>query len=328
MYTVIKKGQVYYPSVSGNGKVVAWRDLPKPGVSEIGIHHEGQEPKLLTDDRLAVNYPRLNQDGSVVVFERHGGRDWDWDIARLGPEDEEPVVVIDTPGYSTDFDVSSDGNKIVADYWPREAPRVRHVDLWEKGKDVEQITPPEHSSGLPQISGDGERVFYLRLPETGRDPNAIWMRESDGSEKPIVYETGENPERVQKNSFDTNEDGSVLVWSQRNSGSNAEVWRWDLQNGQKLKVGEGFMAGQATVSKDGTTMAWTETEKNADGEWISELHWRRGDEEKVVARDINGTNTYPSLSDDGNTLVWMWKHPKINFDHEIRKTTFETLKPE
>lgn len=323
MYSVIKKGQVYYPSVSGNGKVIAWRDLPKPGVSEIGIHHEGEEPKLLTDDRMAVNNPQLNHDGSVVVFKRHGGRDWDWDIARLGPEDEDPVVVIDTPGNSTDFDVSSDGNTIVSDYWPREAPRIRHVDKWEKGQGVEQITPEGISSGLPQLAGDGDRTFYLRLPKTAREPNEIWMREADGSEKPVVYETGEYPEPVQKNSFDTNEDGSVLVWTERNSGNDAEVWRWDLENGIKERVSTGFLAGQATVSKDGTAMAWTETEKNAEGKWISELHWKQGDEEKIVSQDIFGNNTSPSLSADGKTLVWMWKHPKINFDHEIRKITFE-----
>lgn len=323
MHTVIKRGQVYYPTVSGDGKVVAWRDLPKPGVSEIGIQREGEEPTLLTDDRLAVNHPKLNHDGSVCVFERHGGRDWDWDIARVGPGDEDPVVVIDTDGNSRDFDVSSDGNKIVSDYWPREAPRVRHVDLWEKDQEVRQLTPPEHSSGLPQISGDGERVFYLRLPETGRDPNAIWMQEADGSEKPVVYESGERPEAIQKNSFDTNEDGSVLVWTDRKAGREAQVWRWDLQNGVKEMVGEGFLAGQAVVSKDGTTMAWTETERNSEGRWISELHWKQGEEEKIVARDLDGAHTSPSLSADGNTLVWMWKHPKINFDHEIRKIVFE-----
>jgi Tol biopolymer transport system component len=149
------------------------------------------------------------------------------------------------------------------------------------------------------------------------------MQETDGSEKPVVYETGDLPQPVHKNSFDTNIDGNVLVWTEKNSGGPAEVWRWDLQNGQKDKVGEGFLAGQATVSQDGSTMAWVETEKDDAGRWISELHWRRGDEEKIVSADIEGGNNSPSLSADGKTLVWMWKHPKVNFDHEIRKAVFD-----
>ena len=73
MYSIVKRGQVYQPTLSGNGKVIAWRDLPKPGVSEIAIQREGEEAKLFTDDGVADQAPRLNYDGSVVVWERHAG---------------------------------------------------------------------------------------------------------------------------------------------------------------------------------------------------------------------------------------------------------------
>lgn len=322
MYSVVKRGQVYQPQVSGNGKVVVWRDLPKPGVSEIGIQRDGQEPTLLTDERVAVQNPRVNHDGSVVFFERHGGKDWDWDIARKEGNGSTQVV-IDTEGMSTDFDITSDGNAVVADYWPKTLPRIRNVSRWTKDEGVRQLSPEGVSSGLPQIAGDGGRVFYLRLPKTAREPNEIWLQESDGSEKPVVYETGEPPELHQKNSFDTNGDGSVLVWTQKASGSDAKVFRWELETGKKEQVGEGILAGDAVVSQDGSTMAWIERDQNAQGETVSEVHWRRGDDERIVSSDKDGGNNTPSLSADGNTLVWMWKHEKVNWDHEIRKVVID-----
>lgn len=322
MYSIVKRGQVYQPAVSGNGKVIAWRDLPKPGVSEIGIQREGEEPTLLTNDRVAVQSPKLNYDGSVVAYERHGGKDWDWDIARkVGEAPAE--VVIDTDGKSADFDISSDGKKIVSDYWPRHAPRVRNVSLWTEGEGVKQLSPPDRSSGLPEISGDGERVFYLRLPETPRQPNEIWMQEADGSEKPVVYEPGQNPEANHKSHFDTNEDGSVLVWAEKVGVADAKIMRWDLQHGIKEKVDEAPLAGQVQISGDGSTMAWVSNERNEQGEWVSQLHWKRGEEEKLVSSDTLGGYSSPSLSDDGKTLVWMWKHPNTLYDHEIRKAVFE-----
>ncbi len=323
MYSVVKRGQVYQPSVSGNGKVIAWRDLPKPGVSEIGIQREGEEPTLLTDDGLAVKKPALNYDGSVCVFERHGGKDWDWDIARQKIGESDPEIIIDSDGMSTDFALSSDGSRVVADYWPRHAPRIRTVSEWTEKGGVKQLSPQGVSSGLPEISGDGNRVFYLKLPTNGRLPNEVWMQEADGSEKPVLYETEDPPRAIQKQSFDTNQDGSLLAWVEKEGAAPAQVWSWNLNTGVKEKLDEAYLAGQVQLSQDGSTAAWVSRDFNEAGQLISELHWKRGDEEKIVASDEEGLNSFPTLSDDGNTLVWMWKNPKINFDHEIRKAVFD-----
>lgn len=323
MYTVVKRGQVYQPTVSGNGKVVAWRDLPKPGVSEIGIKREGEEAELFTNSNQAVANPSLDYDGDVVIWEVHSGKNYpDWDIARQGPEDDGPVVILDTEGRDVDADISSDGSKVVVGHWSK-SHRERSVDMWTKGEGTKTLSPEGMSSGLPIISGDGERVFYLQIPGGARVPNEIWMQESDGTEKPVVYEQGANPPAKHKQSFDTNEDGSVLAWSQKEGMAPTEIYRWDLKNGVKELIDECPRGGQVNISADGSTMAWTTTERNDQGQWESQLHWRRGDEEKIVAADTVGLNTYPSLSDDGSTLVWMWKNPKINFDHEIRQIVLQ-----
>lgn len=180
MFSVIKKGQVFQPTVSGNGKVIAWRDLPKPGVAEIGIQRDGQEPTLFTNDDVADQLPILNHDGSVVVWERYFGEKngW-WDTVRQTADQAEPEVVIKGGWQDTDADVSSDGKTVVADQWMRDGSRS--VQIWREGEGQKKLSPEGVPAGLPEVSGDGNRVFYLRLPETPRIPNQIWMREADGS---------------------------------------------------------------------------------------------------------------------------------------------------
>ena len=325
MFSVIKRGQVYQPSVSGNGKVIAWRDLPEKGVSEIGIKREGEAPALLTDDNVAVRSPQLNYDGSVVVFERHDDSPWsDWDVARLEAGQAEPEIIYNTDAEDTDIDISSDGNKVVLDDWPGKAPYHRSIKLWSKGEGVKQISPEGVSSGLPEISGDGNRIFYIQLPPRANVPNEVWMQEADGSEKPVIYETGPNPEANHKKRFDTNHDGSVVAWVQKIGASPAQVWKWDLKNGQKEMVDEAYIAGQLDLSGDGSTLTWTTRERNDAGQEVSRLHWKKGDEEKLVSEETVGLNSYPSLSDDGNTLVWMWRNPNVLSDHEIRQEVFSS----
>ena len=118
---------------------------------------------------------------------------------------------------------------------------------------------------------------------------------------------------------------ALLAWIQKDGVQDAQIWKWDLDKGIKEKVDEAPLVGQVDVSDDGSTLTWVTRERVRVGDEvkdISRLHWKQGDVEKIVAEDTEGQHTYPSLSDDGNTLVWMWKHPKINFDHEIRKIEF------
>jgi Tol biopolymer transport system component len=323
MYSVIKRGTVFNPTVSGNGRVIAWRDLPEPGVSEIAIQREGEAAELFTDDNMADKMPSLNHDGSVVVWERYKGeRNGYWDVVRQAADQSEPETIVKGGWMDTDADVSADGNTVVADQWMKDGTRT--VQIWRKGEGQSQMSPEGVPSGLPEISGDGDRVFYLHLPPTPRIPNEIWMREADGSEKPVVYETDPNPGAIHKKSFDTNEDGSVLAWIQKEGVAPAEVWKWDLDSGVKQKIDEAPMAGGLDLSGDGSTVAWTTQELNEDGQRISLLHRKKdGEEERTLSPERTGHNTSVSLSDDGNTLVWMWKNPKYLHPHEIRKAEFE-----
>ena len=338
MYSIVKRGQVFQPQVSGNGKVIAWRDLPERGVSAIGLKREGEETQLIMADDAAVAKPTLNQDGSVILWEQHSGKIYaDWDLARLEYGKDKAEIIFDSDGRDIDADISNDGNKVVIGHMSKDV-RTRTVKMWTKGEGIKNLNPEEDPSGLPEISGDGERVFYLKLPPTPRVPNEIWLQEADGSEKPVVYGVPEDdglsdpdsPDNIpmtnHKKSFDTDQDGNVLAWIQKDGVQDAQVWRWDLDKGEKEMVSEAPLAGQVDVSDDGSTLTWVTKERVRVGDEVKELsrlHWKQGDLEKIVAEDIDGQNTYPSLSDDGNTLVWMWKNPKYAYPNEIRKIEFD-----
>ena len=324
MFSSIKKGQVFQPTVSRNGKVIAWRDLPEPGVAEIGIQREGEEPTLFTNDDVADQLPILNHDGSVVVWERYAGeRNGWWDTVRQTADQAEPETVIKGGWMDTDADVSDDGKTIVADQWMRDGSRS--VQIWKEGEGQKKLSPEGVPSGLPEVSGDGNRVFYLRLPPTPRTPNEIWMREADGSEKPVVYETDPEAGAIHKKSFDANQDGSILAWIQKEGVAPAEVWKWDLENGVKQKIDEAPIAAQLDLSGDGSTLVWTTQEAGENGQPVSVLHRKKdGQDEQIVSVEPTGHNTDISVSDDGNTLVWLWKNPKYLHPNEIRKTVFES----
>lgn len=322
MHSVVKRGQVYQPTLSGDGKVIAWRDLPRGGVSTIAVKRPGQEIEYLGAEAPAVANPSLNQDGSVVLWEQYAGKNYpDWDLARLEQGQDKAEIIFDSDGRDIDADISDDGNHVVIGHMSRSV-RVRTVEKWSKGEGSKQISPDRTPSGLPQIAGDGQRVFYLQLPPRADVPNQIWLQEADGSEKPVVYEGGEDPPPIQKHLLDTNDDGSVLAWIQKEGVRPAQVWRWDLRGGVKEMVDEAPQASQLSLSGDGSTISWVTSERSRSGQTTSRLHWKQGDQKRLIAEDVVGQNTEPTLSDDGNTLVWMWKQPQTNRDHEIRKMTF------
>lgn len=343
MFSVVKSGQVYQPTLSGNGKVVAWRDLPRPGKSEIGIQREGQDATYLTETEQAVAHPKLNQDGTVAVWEQYvGERTGSWDIARQ-VEGQEPEIIFTGPGLETDAEISDDGKKVVMGRWSADY-RTRTADLWSEGQGETQISPDGVASGLPVIAGNGERIFYLRLPSRPDIPNEIWMKFPDGTEKPLIYETGDQTQAVRpivleqtellhtgalqdngerlltnhKHAFASADDGNTIAWVQKDGTAPAQVWRWDFENGIRTKVGEAPLVGGLDISGDGSTVVWSGQDVQ-NGQRVSQIHWHNGEEERILADDTYGLNTTPTLSDDGKTIAWMWKHPKYLHPNEIRK---------
>ncbi|MCA9796220.1 MAG: PD40 domain-containing protein [Candidatus Eremiobacteraeota bacterium] len=311
-YEVIARGQVDDPTVSGDGQVFAWTRRA-PSVSEIEMQRRGQEPLLVTDDDYADKKPVLNHDGSVCVWERFDRTGTEsWDIYRLGPGDNEPQAVGAGPGPDWDPHVSDDGNSVV---WGRYSPdyHERTAMLWRKDEGETGMSEPPVLSALPEIAGDGERAFFMRLAPANSS-NQIWMQESDGYQKPLLYETDPHS-RNNRHAFRTNDHGDWLTWVEKDGAGPASLFRWHLSDGFFEKVAQAPIISSIDISNDGQTMCWTQSEPGA----TSQVMLRHDGKTIQVTDDAEGNNATPTLSDDGHTLVWLWRHPKYLFPNEVRK---------
>lgn len=307
-YQIVARGQVDDPTVSGDGQVLAWTRR-EPGVSEIEVQRRGGEPRLLTDDDRADKNPVLNHDGSVCVWERYEDS---WDIYRLGPGDEQPRPVGAGPGPDWDPRVSDDGDEVV---WGRYSPdyRERTAMLWQNGRGEIGLTQPPVLSGLPEISGDGQRVFYMQLAPAS-STNQIWMRDAEGYQKPVLYE--EDPDsRNNRREFATTGDGRWLAWVEKEGAAPATLWRWDTATGFTEKVAEAPLIGSVDLSDDAETMVWTQSDPGAP----AQVMVRRDGKTLQVTDDGDGNNATPTLSSDGTTLVWLWRNPRYLHPNEVRR---------
>ncbi len=309
-YEVIARGNVDNPTMSGDGDVYAWTQRSRPGISEIERLRRGGEPELLTDDHEADKAPVLNHDGTVCAWERHSD-ETNWDIVKKGPGDEEPVMIGQGPGPDWDASISDDGSEIVWGAWSPNY-RERRAMHWEEGKGTRSMTEPPTASGLPQISGDGERIFYMRLaPAT--TSNSIWMAEDNG-EKEILYE--KDPQsRNNRKAFAVSDDGTWISWIEKDGAAPAKLMRWNVQEGRAEEIREAPIISSVDISNDGQTLAWTES----TGSGSSQL-WLHDEGKNVqMTLDATGHNAMPTLSDDGNTLTWLWRHPKYLHPNEVRR---------
>lgn len=305
-YQVIARGLVDDPTVSGDGQVFAWTRRA-PSISEIEVQRRGEEPQLLTDDTFADKNPVLNHDGSVCAWERYdkeGTRSWD--VARQGPEDSEPQIVGAGPGPDWDVDISDSGDEIV---WGRfsENYRERTAMVWKEGQGEMGLTAPPVMSALPKISDDGQRIFFMQLAPAS-STNQIWMREADGYEKPILYET-DPYSRNNRKRFATTSDGSHLAWVEKEGAAPAKLFRWQVNTGRPELITEAPLIGGIDISDDARTMTWTEN---------GQVKVYQDGKIRQLTEDVEGLNATPKLSDDGKTLVWLWRNPKYLHPNEVR----------
>lgn len=309
-YQVIARGNVDNPTMSGDGQVYAWTQRSRPGISEIERMKLGEEPELLTDDNEADKSPVLNRDGSVCAWERYSD-DTGWDIVKKGPGDEDPVMVGQGDGPDWDAQISDNGNEIV---WGAYSPnyRERRAMHWEAGQGVRSMTEPPIASALPQISGDGERIFYMRLAPAYTS-NSIWMAQDNG-EKEILYEK-DPMSRNNRRSFAVSDDGTWISWVEKEGAAPAKLFRWNVQEGRPQEIREAAIIGSVDISNDGQTLAWTES----TGGGSSQLMLHDEGETVQVTLDATGQNAMPTLSDDGNTLTWLWRNPKYLHPNEVRR---------
>ena len=145
----------------------------------------GEEPELVTTDRVYHGYPGWSPDGSHMVFnsydpEVEGVNEMDIFVVNLSSGESTPVT------NNSDFDDSGrwspDGNFITF-----HSSRDGNLDVWrvavaENGTPIGEpvrLTPGDSNEHCPRWSFDGEWLVYETDREEGTD---VWVMRSDGSD--------------------------------------------------------------------------------------------------------------------------------------------------
>jgi len=145
----------------------------------------GEEPELVTTDRVYHGYPGWSPDGSHMVFnsydpEVEGVNEMDIFVVNLSSGESTPVT------NNSDFDDSGrwspDGNFITF-----HSSRDGNLDVWrvavaENGTPIGEpvrLTPGDSNAHCPRWSFDGEWLVYETDREEGTD---VWIMRPDGSD--------------------------------------------------------------------------------------------------------------------------------------------------
>ena len=145
----------------------------------------GEEPELVTTDRVYHGYPGWSPDGSHMVFnsydpEVEGTGEMDIFVVNLSSGESTPVTS------NSDFDDSGrwspDGNFISF-----HSSRSGDLDVWkvavaENGTPIGEpirLTPGDSNEHCPRWSFDGEWLVYETDREEGTD---VWVMRGDGSD--------------------------------------------------------------------------------------------------------------------------------------------------
>ncbi len=206
------------------------------------------------------------------------------------------------------LDVSPDGRTILFELLG---------DLYalpSSGGDARPILTGSAFESQPRYSPDGTRIVFIS--DRGGADN-VWVANADGSDpRPLSNErlaTMFSPVWMP--------DGRAVVVSATDGAGVAELWRYDVDAGPPVRLGERSRAPRSLLvssaypgaygaepTADGRALYYTMVEprqyRSTEGPraWIVRLDLRSGREERVVVRSTNAFK--PALSPGGATLVY------------------------
>lgn len=73
--------------------------------------------------------------------------------------------------------------------------------------------------------------------------------------------------------------------------------------------------GSIDLSDEAQTLVWTEGLPGG----TSQVVVLKDGEEVRLTDDPDGHNSSPTLSDDGKTVVWLWRNPRYLHPNEVRQ---------
>lgn len=303
---LLAEGVVGPPRVSGDGRVIVWHER-RDGYDQIMRHADG-ETVALTDGKLPAVSPDLSGDGSVIVWDQLNAATLDEPGANFDVHqyrDGKISAVAEGPSNQSNATVSRDGSTVA---WDDDGDgRMLHFDIVRSrdGK-TETITNGGYHI-VPLLSGDGKSIFWR---DAGSPSQDIWVADEAGTAKPLVA--------TESNQFspDVSPDGKTLVWTDDASGEQDLLM---MRDGKITTVTAepGVEETWASMSADGNQVVWTDFDFR-EGD-TAKVHVMLKDGETVarVDREEQGLNGFPSISDDGRTIAWMWQDSEDMMNRRI-----------
>jgi Tol biopolymer transport system component len=249
--------------------------------------------RLTVVARGEVSSPAVSADGSVVVYNEH--RDGVTSVYRH--EDGESVKLTTDDHPSMHADVNADGSKVVftrfSDPVPKN-PGSWDIALWDESTGQTNMVSEDYGNEMsPRISDDGRTIVW-------DDDVDRWL----GGENIVKSVDGQVEHVTQGPSSDLvpdiSGDGSRIVW-RRDEGGKSDFWLQD-QNGTVkpyLNSEGGVIAASQTY--DGQQMAYVD--QTSDEEDLYRYDDCTGTR-TLVAGVENVTETWPSLSGNGEAVAW------------------------
>jgi WD40-like Beta Propeller Repeat len=293
--TIIAEGQVNPGQVSGDGKSVVFGEF-KPTEGETVHRWRKGESIQLNQDGYSSYQARCNDDASVVAFHRYSlqnasDRTGNWDIGRW--QDGKVEVIANSPWNEGSPSINDSGTVIVYDNTDPKT-KLSTIMKWKDGT-VEAISNGEFVDWFPEVSGNGERVLWRRGLEQ------IHMQDQMGTVKPLPFK-GQHPAGVT-----IDKAGDKILYMARDEGGEEDLFLTDLKNSKTTTIAglKNVDEYQGDMSADGRTIVYTAIDRRKEESDMNVFLWQDGKTQQLTWND-GGMNFSPSVSDDGNSIAWLW----------------------
>lgn len=297
--TVVARGEVSSPVVSADGDVVVYNQY-KDGETAVHRHENGETVQLTTDGHASM-HADVNADGSKIVYTRFSDTNVNdpgsWDVYLWDEESGRSEAV--SAGYGNEMSpqISDDGRIII---WDDDVDRKLGQNDILKSVDgkIEHVTHGRALDLSPDISGNGERIVWQRYKA---GVSEFWLQDQNGTVKPYLKSKDSLIGASQTY------DGKDIVFADQ-SGTEEDLIRYSDRTGQRTVVAgvKDVKETWASISGDGTTVAWTGLDFRKGAPADTNVYMRRDGEPLQVTWAEGGMHHDPKLSADGKTLVWTW----------------------
>ena len=314
--TLVARGHVSDPDVSGDGEVVVYSDFVD-GSTGIFRNQDGESVRLSPAGHSCTD-PDVNHDGTAVVFSRFSTPNpdltGDWDIALWEQGEGPPSIIAAGSSNQSSPSISDDGRVIAWD--DDQNGELGHNSIFKMVEgEIQEVTSGTSFDMFPVLSGDGERLIWRRF-EAGK--SEIWLQDQNDVVKPFLSSEGALIRPSISN------DGKTLVFADK-VGRDENLVHHDESTGSQRMVADesGVRETWAHLSGDGQTIAWTGIDSRGEGPAETNIFIERDGVTHQVTTSDGGVHVNPKLSDDGKTLVWTWIDRKDIGNRAVYRFDFE-----